>query len=104
MGQRVYKRKGSDNYYVFLGRGPDGKKVYKSTGCRDKRAAEQRAGELERGLHAPKRDDAPATTLAVALDRAVRDRRGRGRAEGTLEMYDAKGQQLLTRAVVPFVL
>lgn len=94
MGQRLYKRAGSDNYYVFLGRGPDGKKIYKSTGCRDRRAAERVAGELERELHAPPDQAKNSPTLSVALGRAVDDRRNRGRAEGTLGMYDVKGQHL----------
>lgn len=86
MGQRLYKRADSPNWYVNLGG------TYRSTGCRDKRAADTRADELEREHRAgPAPDAAPQATVAQALDRAVTERRTRGRAEGTLAMWRVKG-------------
>jgi integrase len=93
--QRLYRKRDPrdpskllPNWYVRIG------DVCRSTGCRDKRAAEARARQLERAQHAPP-DAGPPTTLAEALERAMSDRRQRGRAEGTLEMWMIKAGQLL---------
>jgi len=84
MGQRLYKRADSPNWYTTIA----GKGV--STGCRDRRAAEARSAALERAAYAPA-DPTPNTpTLAAALEHAMSERRGRGRAEGTLHMYGIK--------------
>lgn len=91
MGQRVYKRADSPNWYTTIrGRGV-------STGCRDRRAAEARSRELERAAYEPAPADAApdATTLAAALERALTERAQRGRAEGTLHMWRIKCGHLL---------
>lgn len=88
--QRLFKRADSLNWYVNLGNG-----IYKSTGCRDRRAAEARAGELERAAHAPRNATSTTTTLSQALGRALADRAQRGRAQGTLDMWKVKGGHLL---------
>lgn len=90
MGQRLYKRGDSPNWYVNLGGGK-----YASTGCRDKRAAEARARDLELAHRSPARPAQDAPTLAAALARAVADRVQRGRAAGTLHMWQIKCGQLL---------
>lgn len=89
--QRLYRRKDSENWYVNLGGG-----VYKSTGCRDRRAAEARARLLEQQQHAPPADEGRhAPTLLETLEQAVADRMRRGRAEGTLDMWRKKCGALL---------
>ncbi len=71
MSQRLFQRTPGGNYYVFLGRDASGEKVARSTGCRDRRAAEARAVELERQFRAPATDAAPHASLADALSRAL---------------------------------
>jgi integrase len=94
MGQRLYKRGDSPNWYVYLGK-IRGKDVYKTTGCRDKRAAEARARELEREQHAPHHPAKDAPTLAVAMGRAIADRKiTYDRADDTIKMHEAKSGHL----------
>jgi len=89
MGQRMYKR--GKVWWVFLGRHPiTGIKVYKSTGCRDQRAGEARAAELERELRDPDYRPADQTTVSDALKHILTDRKMAGRADGTLHMYRIK--------------
>lgn len=97
MSQRIFKRADSPNWYVNLGNDAAGKPVYKSTGCRDRRAAEARARDLERDFRAGPAPDAAshAPTLSDALTRAIADRANRGRSEGTLHMHKVKAGHLL---------
>lgn len=93
--QRLYRKRDPrdatrllPNWYTTI----DGKAV--STGCRNRRAAEARSAALERAATAP-RDAPPSPTLHAALERAVADRRQRGRAAGTLHMWGVKCGALL---------
>ena len=66
-----------------------------STRCTDRRAAERTLARLEREAADPSARAARERTLAQALERLVIDRRERGRADGTIEMYAVKAGQLL---------
>jgi integrase len=88
MASRLYKR--GDVWWGWFYE-PNGRRVSKSTKCTDKRAAELTLREWERGAADPAYAAAHAATVETALNRLVADRRGKGRAEGTLSMYLAKG-------------
>lgn len=68
------------------------RRIRRSTGCTDKRAAERAAARFEREAADPR---AATTTLRRALERLVIDREERGKASGTVKMYRSKGGQLL---------
>jgi len=90
MAARVYKRG-----RVWWGwYHEDGQQICRSTGCRDKRAAETIVTGWERGAADPAHRAANEATLAGALTCLYADRRGRGRADGTLNMYETKGRHL----------
>lgn len=61
-----------------------------STGCRDKKAGELRARELERRAADPTHAAAHETTLSEALEAILPDREAKGRAQGTIDMYASK--------------
>lgn len=71
-----------------------GRHLKRSTGCRDKKAAELKWRELERESVSPADQAAHKATLGDALDRHIEDRRAAGRAEGTIEMLTQKARQL----------
>lgn len=89
--QRLYKRGDTwwCSFYV------NGVRVRQSTGCRDKRAAEARAAELERRAADPTHAAANEATLADALSAVAADRRAKGRAEGTITMHRTKAGHLV---------
>lgn len=93
--QRLYKR--GDTYWIAFKTREGERWIWhrKSTGQRDRRAAERIAGELERSAADPTRATAHKTTLRAALERVVADRAGRGRARGTLTMYASKAGQIM---------
>ena len=91
--QRVYKRNDSPTYWCAFKVG--GKWVRKSTGQRDRRAAETVAAQLERTAVDPRHAAAKTITLRSALERVVADRAAKGRADGTLTMYASKAGRLL---------
>ncbi len=61
-----------------------------TTQCTDKKAAEKRAGELEREAVDPSYAAANKATTAGACDEFLDSRKRRGRAEGTLHHYRVK--------------
>ena len=73
----------------------DGRRVRVSTGCRDRKAAELRARELERRAVDPTHAAANETTLRSALEAVLPDRAAKGRAEGTISMYRSKAGHLV---------
>jgi integrase len=87
MAGRLYKR--AEIWWTWFYE-PSGRRVCKSTQCTDKRAAELTLREWERGAADPAYAAAHTATIGSALERLIIDRRGKGRAEGTLSMYRAK--------------
>lgn len=83
--QRIYKRGAC--YWVAIKLGP-GKWVRKSTGKRDKKAAEHEAQRIERALSGA--GDTAAQTLRGAIQAMIAQAKARGCAEGTLTMYATK--------------
>jgi len=71
------------------------KRIQRSTGCRDRKAAEARARELERVAADPAHAAAHKITIRDALQRVVVDRAAQGRAKGTVEMYASKAGAFL---------
>ena len=61
-----------------------------STGCTDRKAAEKRAGELERQAVDPSHRAALQATTEDAANGFIASRALRGRAEGTLDFYGKK--------------
>lgn len=64
------------------------------THCTDKQAAEKIVIRWQREAADPTDRDAPTKTLADAYELVTAEKRRRGRAAGTLEMYDQKLRQL----------
>ena len=92
--QRVYKR--GDTYWGVIYQ--DGKRVRRSTRCRDRRAAEAVVAQWEREAADPAAAAQDQATLGVALDslldsKAADVEAGR-RAKGTLHMYRVKAGHL----------
>ncbi len=88
MASRLYKR--GEVWWAWFYE-PSGRRNCKSTKCTDKRAAELTLREWERGAADPAYAAAHTATVETALTRLIADRRSKGRAEGTLSMYLAKG-------------
>lgn len=91
MRERVYLR-GRIYWGWFYERG---KPVYRSTKCRDRKAAEAVVRQWERLAADPTYRASHETTLAQALERLLIQRRQRGRACGTLTMYEVKARHLI---------
>ncbi len=70
-------------------RGPNGRKIRKSTGRRDKEAARLEKARLERFYADPAHAAAHSATLADALKAMLAATKAAGRAEGTLQMSEA---------------
>jgi integrase len=87
MAGRLYKRGEVWSAWFYE---PSGRRVSRSTKCTDRRAAELTLREWERGAADPAYAAAHTATIGSALERLIIDRRGKGRAEGTLSMYRAK--------------
>jgi integrase len=89
--QRVYKRGRVWWGWVYVG----GKRECRSTKCRDKRAAEAVIAGWERAEADPNYRAANETSLASALERLLTDREERGRAAGTVAMYESKALHII---------
>lgn len=71
-----------------------GRRIKKTTGCRDYKAAVERWRELERQSVEGRHQTADKTRLGDALDRRIAERKAAGRAEGTLSMLKQKSRHL----------
>jgi hypothetical protein len=92
MSDRLFKR--GDIWYAWCF-DADGRRIQRSTKCRDRKAAEAALRELERRAADPAYAASNQATLAEALCGLVRDRKLKGRAEGTLDCYQVKAGHLL---------
>ncbi len=92
MSDRLFKR--GDVWYAWFF-DPDGNKIQRSTKCRDRKAAEATLREFERRAADPAYAASHQATLADALRGLLRDRKLKGRAEGTLDCYQVKSGHLL---------
>jgi integrase len=72
-----------------------GNPQYSSTRCRDKPSAEAVVREWERRAADPHYAPTDETTVEVAIRWMMADRRLRGRAKGTLEMYEQKAGHIV---------
>jgi integrase len=90
----IYRRPDSDYWWCFYWT-PDRRRIRKNTLCTDRRAAERTAARFEREAVDPPAPAAPTVSLERALERLVDDRRARGKADGTIDMYAVKGRQLV---------
>jgi integrase len=91
MSDRLFKRGATWYCWVY---GADGQRIQKSTRCRDRKAAEAVARELERRAADPAYAASNQTTLEDALRNLIRDRTLKNRAQGTLSMIRLKGGHL----------
>jgi integrase len=87
MAQRLFKRGGTWYGWFFEA---DGKRIQRSTRCRDKQAAEAVLREWERRASDPAYAAANTATLERALAEFLADRARKGRAKGTLDSYRVK--------------
>jgi integrase len=92
MSDRLFKRGAVWYAWCF---DTDGRRIQRSTRCRDWKAAEAVLRELERRAADPTYAASYQATLAEALRLLVRDRKLKGRAEGTLDCYQVKAGHLL---------
>jgi integrase len=92
MAGRLYKRGKTWWGWVI---DADGKRSYRSTGQQDRQAAEAVLRELERRAANPAYAAAHTTTLGAALERLIRDRKFKARADATLTFYRAKAGHLV---------
>lgn len=83
----VYRR--GSVYWCWV-KDHNGKWIRKSTGRRDKLAARLEKRRLERLYADPNYFASHETKIKDAVSRFIEDRRRRGRAEGTITMYDQK--------------
>lgn len=84
---RLFKRDGI--WYAWVPRSGGGTRKV-TTNCTDRKAAEKRAGELEREAVDPTYAAAGKATVRAACDEFLASRARRGRAEGTLHHYRTK--------------
>jgi integrase len=87
MAQRLFKR--GDTWYGWFF-DAEGKRIQRSTKCRDKQAAEAVLREWERRAADPAYAAANTATLERALAQFLNDRAFKGRAKGTLATYRVK--------------
>lgn len=92
--QRLYKRPDSPNWQCSI-KDAQGNWVHRSTGKRDKKAAELVAIEYERAASDPTHAAAQKTTVASALEQLLKTRRNAGRAAATIECYAQKAGHFL---------
>ena len=90
MRERLYKRGRIWWGWFYC----DGQAVYKSTKCRDRKAAEAVVSQWERASADPHYRASHEATLGAALERLLTDRTERGRATGTVSMYKIKALHL----------
>jgi integrase len=91
MGARLVRR--GRIFYTWIPK-PGGGTRRVTTNCTDRKAAEGKARELERGAADPANQAAYKTTVAVACDKFLASRKRAGRAEGTLHHYEVKTSHL----------
>lgn len=84
---RLFRRGGV--WYAWVPRAGGGTRKV-STNCTDKRAAEKRAGQLEREALDPSASKAARLTLESMANEYIESRARRGRAQGTLHHYTVK--------------
>lgn len=89
----LFKRPDSPFWYCSIV-DADGVMRPKSTRCRDREAARLARKELEKRAADPTYRAAHETTLAEYITRFMEERRSRGKAPGTLKMYDEKSRHL----------
>jgi integrase len=87
MGARLVRR--GQRWYAWIPR-PGGGTRLVTTQCTDRRAAETRAGELERDALDPARQAAHKTSTVAAAELFVASRKRAGKAQGTLDHYRVK--------------
>lgn len=87
MAQRLFKRNGTWYGWYF---DAEGRRIQRSTKCRDKQAAEALLREWERRAADPAYAAANSATLERALQQFLTDRTFKGRAKGTLDSYRIK--------------
>jgi integrase len=92
MAERLYKRRNTWWGWYYEA---NGKRISRSTRCRDRRAAEAVVREWERHAADSTYGASDSATLREALDRFLIDRRNKGRAEATLSSYRAKAGHVL---------
>jgi len=92
MANRLYKR-GQTYYAQFYDL--NGKRITRTTGCGDRKAAEAKLREFERRAADPDHAAANEATVGQALNNMMRDRRLKGRAQGTLDSYAVKAGHVL---------
>lgn len=90
-GERLYKRGRVWWGWVYV----NGKDVYRSTKCRDRRAAETVVREWERAAADPTYAASHAATITGALARLVLERAERGKPADTLRMLETKGGHIV---------
>ncbi len=91
--QKLFKR--GDVWWCRVPNPNGGRALRVSTGCRDRKAAEAAARDLERQAVDPSYRAAHETTVAVACDWLLTDLPNRGLAAGTIEMYTTKSRHLV---------
>lgn len=91
MGARLVRR--GRIFYTWIPK-PGGGTRRVTTNCTDRKAAEAKARELERGAADPANQAAYKTTVAVACDKFLASRKRAGRAGGTLHHYEVKTSHL----------
>ena len=91
MADRLFKR--GDTWYAWF-YDASGKRYQRTTRQTDKRAAEATLREWERRAADPTYAASHETTLDDALRGMLRDRKLKGRAEGTLDCYRVKAGHL----------
>jgi|SRR6478736_1450082 len=92
MSDRLFKRGAIWYCWVY---GANRERIQRSTGCRDRKAAEAKARELERRAADPAYAAANETTVSQAFEQLLRDRKAKGRADGTLSCYQTKAGHFL---------
>ena len=99
MPQGFWKKKGrAGKYWYTRIRLQDGRNVTRSTGCTDLAAARAWRRKQERQLLAEgddAKDQTPPYPLGQTLADLEADRRRKGKAEGTIQMYRTKGGHLI---------
>jgi integrase len=91
---RLWKSTGRTVWQALI-RLPDGRRIWRTTGCTDRRAAELRARQFERELAEAGDAKDEAHPLGESLKFFIDDRRRIGRAYGTVKMYDIKAGHLV---------
>lgn len=100
-GPRLVRRGGI--WYCWVPK-PGGGTRRVTTNCTDRKAAEAKARELERGAADPAHQASYTTTVQQACDRFLASRKRAGRAAGTLHHYGVKLSHLATKLRMPLAM